>query len=87
MKHEVCVLKRIGDPAPGYKTMSMDDVRDYMDTCKSVMNGWKIAALSDGKFDGAGYGHVLTPGDHMNTGYIGWKLVMTGAAEATPEMY
>jgi len=58
--------------------MSMNDVDDNLDTCKRLMNAfgaWAIVSLSDGKFDGSGYGWNLSSGDYFGQGYIGYMLV------------
>ena len=60
----------------GYMLMSMDDVRNNIEECRYAMKAWGIAALSDGKFDGAGYGNKLTEGNHLGCDYIGSMLVM-----------
>ena len=75
---KVCKLveKNLDAFPEGYIIMSMDDVRTNADECRYVMKAWGIAALSDGKFDGAGYGNKLTEGNHFGCNYIGNMLVM-----------
>ena len=74
---EVCKQVSKGPPPEGYIVMTMKDVRNNSDLCKSVMSEWEVVALFDGKYDGPGYGSTLTGGNHLGCGYIGRMLIMT----------
>jgi len=76
MEADVCVLKKKGDRTPGNRLMSIDDVKANMATCKKVMTGWDIAALSDGKFSGEEYGFDFKTGDFGPDKSIGQQLEM-----------
>lgn len=70
----VDVIGSADEMPSSWRQMSTDDVSANLDLAKAEAEYWGIYCLTDGKFDGEGYGNVITTSDVCTAG--GQMMIM-----------